>query len=244
MKLIFVKSAREAYDCYKLDAPELALRIKEVLLDILDHPAEGMGAPVALDGPYLGLWQRSFVLDKVIVYSYDEGSVTVFSIGDRSSALKSIRLDAYSKEEEDAVMAQMAANRGKDGEPKVGIFWYNRATNQLFGVVSHRVSDYSRANASEGRITCSEMHEDVWKKEYYKQRYQYGGQGPFIGAYQDKPRGRVFFHMDDGTYEVAVGKWIEEYPQAYDLVLKEFNLPPDRTKAKYAYHWDIGQSWR
>lgn len=106
------------------------------------------------------------------------------------------------------------------------------------------MSDYSRANASDGRITCSEMHEDVWKKEFRKQKYQYGGQGPFVGAYQDKPRGRVFYHIDNGTYEVAVGKWIEEYPQAYEEILKEFNLPPDKTTAKYAYHWDIGQCWR
>ena len=88
------------------------------------------------------------------------------------------------------------------------------------------------------------MHEDVWKKEYRIQRYQHGGQGPFIGAYQDKPCGRIFYHIEDGTYEVAVGKWIEEYPQAYDLILKEFNLPPEKTKAKYAIHWDIGQSLR
>ena len=47
-----------------------------------------------------------------------------------------------------------------------------------------------------------------------------------------------------GTFEVAVGKWIEEYPQAYQLILEEFNLPPEKTKAMYAIHWDIGQSWR
>ena len=98
------------------------------------------------------------------------------------------------------------------------------------------------------------MHEDVWKKEYYKQRYHhdghgpfvvpYEGQGPFIGAYQDKPRGRVFYHIDDGTFEVAVGRWFEEYPQAYEEILKEFDLPPEKTSVKYAIHWDIGQTWR
>ncbi|MBQ9476900.1 MAG: type II toxin-antitoxin system YoeB family toxin [Bacteroidales bacterium] len=36
----------------------------------------------------------------------------------------------------------------------------------------------------------------------------------------------------------------EEYPHVYDMILKEFNLPPERTTAKYAIHWDIGQSWR
>ena len=244
MKLLFGKLALEAYERYKSDAPEIAKKVKDILKDTLNHPEEGLGAPTSLEGPYAGLWQRTFSPGEVIIYSFDTENLRIVSVGDRISALKSIPLEAYSKEEEEAVMAQMEANRGKDGEPKVGIFWYNRATNQLFGVISHRVSDYTRANASEGRITCSEMHEDVWKKEYYKQRYQYGGRGPFIGAYQDKPRGRVFYHMDDGSYEVAVGKWIEEFPQAYDLILKEFNLPPEKTSAKYAYHWDIGQSWR
>lgn len=244
MKLFFSKSARQEYDTIKSDAPDIAEKVKSVLKDTMAHPETGAGVPTKLEGAYSGLWQRNYAPGQVIVYSFDGESVTVASIGSREAALQKIQLESYSAKDEESVMNQMAANRGKDGEPKVGIFWYNRATNQLFGVVSHRVSDYTAANASDGRITCSEMHEDIWKKEYRIQRYQHGGQGPFIGAYQDKPRGRVFYHMDDGTYEVAVGKWIEDYPQAYELILNEFNLPPDKTKAKYALHWDIGQSWR
>ncbi len=88
------------------------------------------------------------------------------------------------------------------------------------------------------------MHEDVWKKEFYKQRYEKQGKGPFIGAYQDKPRGRIFYNIQSDTYEVAVGKWLEEFPEAYNLILKEFDLPPKETVPKYAVHWDIGMSWR
>lgn len=244
MKLLFSKSAKQEFDVFKSDAPEIADRIKSILKDTVAHPETGTGAPTKLEGAYSGLWQRAYAPGQIIVYSFDEEAVTIVSIGARDAVMKKVNLESYSTQDEESVMSQMAANRGKDGEPKVGIFWYNRATNQLFGVVSHRVSDYTKANASDGRITCSEMHEDVWKKEYRIQRYQHGGQGPFIGAYQDKPRGRVFYHLDDGTYEVAVGKWIEEYPQAYELILNEFNLPPKKTKAKYAIHWDIGQSWR
>ena len=40
--------------------------------------------------------------------------------GDAFSAR--ISVESYSKEDEQSVMGQMAANRGKDGEPKVGIF--------------------------------------------------------------------------------------------------------------------------
>ncbi|MBO6081886.1 MAG: type II toxin-antitoxin system YoeB family toxin [Bacteroidales bacterium] len=244
MKLFFSNSAKQEYDILKADAPEIAGKVKLILKETVAHPETGSGAPTKLEGAYSGLWQRTYSPGQVIIYSFGVDTVTVVSIGAREVALKKVELESYSAKDEKSVMEQMAANRGKDGEPKVGIFWYNRATNQLFGVVSHRVSDYTRANASDGRITCSEMHEDVWKKEFRIQKYQHGGQGPFIGAYQDKPRGRVFYHIDDGTYEVAVGKWIEEYPQAYELILEEFNLPPEKTKAKYAFHWDIGQSWR
>lgn len=244
MRLLFSKSATEEFAILKEDAPEIAAKIKTILKDAILHPDTGAGNPTRLEGAYAGLWQRTYSPGQVIVYSFNEESLTIVSIGAKEQVLKKIHLEPYSEQEEHSVMSQMEANRGKDGEPKVGIFWYNRATNQLFGVVSHRVSDYTKANASDGRITCSEMHEDVWKKEFRIQRYQHGGQGPFIGAYQDKPRGRVFYHIEDGTYEVAVGKWIEEFPQAYDLILEEFNLPPEKTKAMYAFHWDIGQSWR
>lgn len=244
MKLLWTKSAKESYGLLKTDAPELAERVKSLLKDTLSHPDTGSGAPTKLEREFSGLWQRTYAPGQVIIYSVLENVITIVSIGAKETALQNVHLESYSREDEQSVMGQMAANRGKDGEPKVGIFWYNRATNQLFGVVSHRVSDYTKANASDGRITCSEMHEDVWKKEFRIQRYQHGGQGPFIGAYQDKPRGRIFYHMEDGTFEVAVGKWIEDYPQAYQLILEEFNLPPEKTKAMYAIHWDIGQSWR
>ncbi|MBR4048824.1 MAG: hypothetical protein IKK07_10305, partial [Bacteroides sp.] len=171
-------------------------------------------------------------------------SIIVDKPTENTTSDKGFKLGAFSEDDYASVMALMAANRGKDAEPKVGLFWYNRANNTLFGVVSHRLSDYTKANASDGRITCSEMHEDVWKKEFRKQKYQNNGKGPYIGAYQDRPRGRVFYNINTDTFEVAVGKWLEEYPQAYQLVLEEFNLPPNKTRPMYAVHWDIGMSWR
>lgn len=205
MKLLLSKSAKEEYDLLKVDAPELADRVKSILKDTVSHPGSGAGAPIKLEGTYAGFWQRTYAPGMVIVYSFDNEAVTIVSIGAKDAVLEKVHLESYSDQDEKSVMEQMSANRGKDNEPKVGIFWYNRATNQLFGVVSHRVSDYTKANAS-------------------------GGQ--------------VFYHIDDGTYEVAVGKWFEEYPQAYKVILEEFNLPAEKTKAKYAIHWDIGQSWR
>ena len=44
-------------------------------------------------------------------------------------------------------MDTMARNRGAGDEPKVGIFWYNATRKELFGVVSHKRTDYLRPNA-------------------------------------------------------------------------------------------------
>ena len=246
MRLLFTQQAREAFDIIAARDPAGAVRIKEILRDTLAHPTVGLGSPKRLEGAFSGYWTRSWSYLDYFIYAFDAESVTVYAIGLAStdSIPESLHLDAYSEEDYQSVLRQMSSNRGRGNEPKVGIFWYNRATSSLFGVVSHPVRDYSRANASEGRITCSELHEDVWKKEFRRQKYHGDGSGPFIGAYQDKPRGRVFYHVDEDRYEIAVGKWIEECPQAYEEILQEFDLPPAKTTVKYAIHWDIGQSWR
>lgn len=152
---------------------------------------------------------------------------------------------ALSGKELDEAMRLMESNRGKDQEPKVGIFWYSPQLNDLFGVRSHRVSDYVKPNANTefGTVSCSEMHEDVWKKEYHRQKYKNGGVGPFTGAYEMVPRGRIFYNPNTKVFTIAVGSWIEQYPQAVPLIVDEFNLNDTTYEVKTAHHWDIGQKW-
>lgn len=248
MKLQFSSKALTTFELVKKNSPELAAKIKSILKDMLLHPAEGVGEPVCLNGEFKDVWQRKISHNEYINYMFNNEVLVVISIQVNESTknleASEIKLEGFTEDEYNSVMKLMSSNRGKDSEPKVGIFWYNRANKTLFGVVSHRLSDYTKANASDGRITCSEMHEDVWKKAYYKQRFENNGVGPFIGAYQDKPRGRIFYNIENDVFEVAVGKWLEEFPEAYDLILKEFDLPPEKTQPKYAVHWDIGMSWR
>lgn len=248
MKLQFSSKALTTFELVKKNSPELAEKIKSILKDMLLHPAEGVGEPVCLNGEFKDVWQRKISHNEYINYMFNNEVLVVISIQVNESTknleTSEIKLEGFTEDEYNSVMKLMSSNRGKDSEPKVGIFWYNRANKTLFGVVSHRLSDYTKANASDGRITCSEMHEDVWRKAYYKQRFENNGVGPFIGAYQDKPRGRIFYNIENDVFEVAVGKWLEEFPEAYDLILKEFDLPPEKTQPKYAVHWDIGMSWR
>lgn len=140
-------------------------------------------------------------------------------------------------------METMKRNRGAGDEPKVGIFWYNATLKELFGVVTHKRTDYLRPNAGGGLITCSEMHEDVWKKEFRRQKYHGGGIGPFKGEYQMKPRGHVFYSPAEDQYIIAVGSWIEGCTEAIDLIIEEFDLPKEKTIVQKATHWDIGQTW-
>lgn len=248
MKLQFSSKALTTFELVKKNSPELAEKIKSILKDMLLHPSEGVGEPVCLNGEFKDVWQRKISHNEYINYMFNNEVLVVISIQVNESTknleTSEIKLEGFTEDEYNSVMKLMSSNRGKDSEPKVGIFWYNRANKTLFGVVSHRLSDYTKANASDGRITCSEMHEDVWRKAYYKQRFENNGVGPFIGAYQDKPRGRIFYNIENDVFEVAVGKWLEEFPEAYDLILKEFDLPPEKTQPKYAVHWDIGMSWR
>ena len=152
---------------------------------------------------------------------------------------------AFSKTELDEAMRLMQSNRGKDKEPKVGIFWYSPQRNDLFGVRSQRVSDQTSPNSRRefGSITISDMHEDVWKKEYHRQKYKNGGIGPFLGAYEMVPRGRIFYNPDTEVFTIAVGSWIEQYPQAVPLIVEEFNLGETKYEVRTAQHWDIGQKW-
>lgn len=158
---------------------------------------------------------------------------------------KEVEIGKFSDAELDEAMKLMASNRGKDEEPKVGIFWYSPQRDELFGVRSHRASEYVKANARTefGTVSCAEMHEDVWKKEFHKQKYKNGGIGPYVGAYEMTPRGRIFYNPETDEYTIAVGEWINQYPQAIAMIEEEFNLQNTNHSVKTAHHWDIGQKW-
>lgn len=141
------------------------------------------------------------------------------------------------------MIRQMEANRGHADDPKVGLFWYHTTRKELFGIVSQLILDFIRANAS-GWVTCSETYEEVWWRELNRQARRGDIEGPFIGNYEDYPRGRVYYHMEEDRFVVMVGRWLEEHPEAKDIILEEFDLPADKTTFEYAIHWNIGQTWR
>ena len=187
MKLYLSPKASYLYQALKGKSVHYAEQVKAILQDIKEHPLEGIGTPEPIGPSLHGYWERRFNGSGMITYYHEADYVVIISILNEllpSHEELPAKLQEMSKTDYAQVIRLMEANRGHGDDPKVGIFWYNVAWKELFGVVSHPVRDYTRANASDGRISCSEMHEDVWKKEYNRQKYHGDGSGPFIGPYE------------------------------------------------------------
>lgn len=134
----------------------------------------------------------------------------------------------------------MADNISKQDDGEVGIFWYDPKEQELFGVKSADVNDVEYYNSTlfdHAEVkTCRPLHYKVWEREYHR-----GKDKRFRGDYTLVPRGRVFYVQDKG-FVVIVGDWIDQYPEAKDEILYEFNLPDD-TEFRKDVHWDIGHGW-
>ena len=129
-------------------------------------------------------------------------------------------------------------------DPKVGIFWYNPQRNELFGVVALSLDDQNVSDCPNGK-TCKILHKKKWQQEFRKLKYKEKKENtfPYIGAYENKPRGRVFYK--DNKFLITVGSWINENEnyKAIDLVENEFNLTNEDTEIVEDSHWDIGSGW-
>lgn len=133
----------------------------------------------------------------------------------------------------------MSENIDHQDDPYVGIFWYDVESDDLFGVRSACVDDlqFYHSNLFNANVkTCTPLHNKVWDKESRRKKDR-----RFSGNYTRVPRGRVF-EIEDVGFVVCVGEWINEYPQAKELILDEFQLPED-TEFKIDSHWNLGHGW-
>lgn len=126
MKLEFAPDALKCYQTIKNTNPEKTEKIKGIIRDILMHPEIGIGEPTTLDGKLKGVWQRTISYNEFIYYFFDSEVVTVAALiitlpNDITDIDASFKLEEFSENDYASVMALMAANRGKDSEPKVGL---------------------------------------------------------------------------------------------------------------------------
>lgn len=134
----------------------------------------------------------------------------------------------------------MIENADHQDDPYVGIFWYDTRNEELFGVVKSPAADLpfkSRDIFAKPAKTCQALHENVWRKARYKKKPD----PRFNRDYTKVPRGRVF-EVEGQGFVVCVGSWIDEHPEAKELILDEFELPED-TEFKFDIHWELGHGW-
>jgi len=129
-------------------------------------------------------------------------------------------------------------------DPKVGIFWYNPSKNELFGIEKYSLDDPNVTSCPNGK-TCKILHKKKWEKEYRRLKYKekLDNTFPYIGAYENKPRGRIFYN--NGIFNITVGSWINDNEnwKAIDLIEEEFDLTNEETRIIEDNHWDIGSGW-
>ena len=135
-----------------------------------------------------------------------------------------------------------------NGKPKLGIFWYDYNDNVLFGVEKGDAELY----ANQGRIaTFPKLHKTYWQKQHHRAVAKGDTDSIFYKEhnYTMIPRGRIF--LENGTFYVNVGSWINgeicgnhciDKEKLRDLLIDEFNLPEDFI-FRLDSHWDIGHGW-
>lgn len=141
------------------------------------------------------------------------------------------------------MMDAMDNNLDKQENPKVGIFWYSPKKKDVFGVCA--VDAYNQAKIEKrNAVSCIELHKYVWKKKYNYYKF-HGGSDLYVGDYKYTPRGRIFYLPKKDEFDIMVGEWIKEYPEAIDKIKNAFDLTDENldVKIKIGEHWEIGMGY-
>ena len=142
-----------------------------------------------------------------------------------------------------AMMDAMDANLNEQDNPKVGIFWYSPKIKDVFGIVA--VDAYERAKIEKrDAVSCKELHKYVWKKKYNYYKF-HGGSDLYVGDYKYTPRGRIFYLPKENEFDIMVGDWINDYPEAIKSIKEAFDLNKDELniQVKIGMHWEIGMGY-
>lgn len=80
MRIIeFVPKAFKEYQNWIQTDRRTALRIGDIILDILRHPYEGLGKPEPLKYQFKGYWSRRIDHEHRLIYQVTDNSIIIFS---------------------------------------------------------------------------------------------------------------------------------------------------------------------
>jgi len=153
-------------------------------------------------------------------------------------------LSAISAMENEILMETMRNHVDAQQGPKVGMFWYNPKRNVLVGV--HSAYACELPFNDKGRKTVQVLHHTAWPG--VRKAATAIGSTDSIWDEEDYtlvPHGRVFEIEAPGSssqyFDILAGSWMEDYPEAMQLILDEFNLHDVKFAFIHSEHWDIGR---
>ena len=241
MKLQFGNLAEAVYKQWKKRGDSFYRALKTIVVATINDPLSEDGHPFMMDGG--NHFCRTFGQDLFVIYSIAGDVVRIEAI----SSPEDIGISKTDTRQHQAAIDLMKKFMD-NGRPKLGIFWYDYVGNVLFGVEKGDAELY----ASQGRLsTYPKLHKTYWQKMHHKAVAAGDTNSVFYNEYDytQIPRGRVF--LEDGTYYVNVGDWINGYingercvdvEKLRQLVIDEFNLP-ETFEFRQDIHWDIGHGW-
>lgn len=116
-------------------------------------------------------------------------------------------------------------------EAEVGTFFYDVNLKKLILTDSCPIDIAPSFGLGKNKKTTRKLHPQIWKENNME------------GDYTQCPRGRVFYNIDSNSFDIAVGKWVENVPNLLDLVKNRFHLQDQKCELKYDSHWDIGNGF-
>ena len=126
----------------------------------------------------------------------------------------------------DIVIEAMKSLVDIQDSPMIGLFWYDNIEDEIYGVRAEFACDkefcWSKTYGAYIKSTI-QTHEKAWEKEAKK-----GKDARFFCEYINSLKGSVF-EFEDRGFVVITGSWINEYPNAKELILYEFQLPREKT---------------
>ena len=78
-EITFVPKAFKEYQDWIFNDRKMALRIGDLIKDILRNPFEGIGKPEALKHEFKGCWSRRIDSEHRLIYSVTQNSIVIYS---------------------------------------------------------------------------------------------------------------------------------------------------------------------
>ena len=100
--------------------------------------------------------------------------------------------------------------------------------NTYCGLLSNNLVEW------DSLVTLGEFHEDNYVGDIYARGLAKAKD------YTEVPGGRVFFDPAASKFKIFVGTWIDEYGDAYQLILEKFNLEKQNYEFQYDEHYELG----